>query len=113
MTPITLYFCIFTVMIGYGATLTVLPFSIERMALGLGASSAEASFQVGIITGVFALTQFFFAPLWGRFSDRWGRRPPFLIGLSGYALAMLLFGSFFCGRFALPCGIGDRVAVFA
>ncbi len=85
MTPITLYFCIFTVMIGNGATLTVLPFSIERMALGLGASSAEASFQVGMITGIFA-------PLWGRFSDRWGRRPPFLIGLSGYALAMLLFG---------------------
>lgn len=92
MIPWTLYFSLFTVMIGYGATLSVLPFFIERMALDYGATSAQASFQVGMITGVFALMQFFFAPLWGRWSDRIGRRKPFLIGICGYAISLFFFG---------------------
>ena len=47
--------CLFVVMVGYGLTLPVLPFYIERLALSEGASSAEASFHVGILTGIFAL----------------------------------------------------------
>lgn len=58
-----LYASMFIVMTGYGLTLTVLPFYIERMALGIGATSKEISFHVGPLTGVFALMQFFFAPL--------------------------------------------------
>ena len=42
---------------------------------------------VGTVTGLlfssFSLMQFFFAPLWGRLSDRIGRRPVLLVGLAG------------------------------
>jgi DHA1 family multidrug resistance protein-like MFS transporter len=89
---IILFSCLFVVMIGYGITLPVLPFYIERMALAEGATVSEASFQVGVLTGIFALMQFFFAPLWGKWSDQLGRRPLFVMGLAGYAISMILFG---------------------
>lgn len=81
-----LYASIFIVMMGYGLTLTVLPFYIERMALGGGATLKERSIHVGALTGVFALMQFFFAPFWGALSDKVGRRPLFFIGLGGNAV---------------------------
>ena len=61
---ITLFFCLFVVMAGYGLTLPVLPYYIERLALSEGATSTEAYFQVGILTGSFALSRFLFAPFW-------------------------------------------------
>lgn len=57
-----------------------------------GVTSQDAAFHVGLLTGIFAFMQFFFAPLWGRLSDRTGRRPLFMVGLAGYALFMFLFG---------------------
>ncbi len=36
--------------------------------------------------------QLFFAPFWGRWSDRIGRRPMIIIGIAGYAIAQVLFG---------------------
>jgi DHA1 family multidrug resistance protein-like MFS transporter len=87
-----LYASMFIVMTGYGLTLTVLPFYIERMALGVGITSKEISVHVGALTGVFALMQFFFAPLWGVLSDKVGRRPIFFVGLGGNAVFNILFG---------------------
>jgi DHA1 family multidrug resistance protein-like MFS transporter len=51
-----LFFCLFVVMAGYGLTLPVLPYYIERLALSEGATSAEAYFQVGVLTGIFAFS---------------------------------------------------------
>jgi DHA1 family multidrug resistance protein-like MFS transporter len=84
--------CLFVVMTGYGVTLSVLPFHIERMAVVEGISAEEVSVHVGLITGLFALMQFFFAPLWGRLSDSIGRRPVLMTGMLGFALANFLFG---------------------
>ena len=46
-------------MTGYGVTLPVLPFHIKRMALAEGIAMKEASVHVGLITGLYALMQFF------------------------------------------------------
>lgn len=89
---VVLYASIFIVMTGYGITLTVLPFYVERMALDAGATSKEISVHVGALTGVFALMQFIFSPLWGLLSDRVGRRPLFFVGLGGNAVFSILFG---------------------
>jgi len=48
--------------------------------------------HVGLLTGVYPLVQLISAPLWGRWSDRIGRRPLVLIGIAGYVLAQVLFG---------------------
>jgi DHA1 family multidrug resistance protein-like MFS transporter len=83
---------LFVVSIGLGITLPVLPFYAERLAMAAGASHRMMVVHVGLLTGVFPLMQFLFAPLWGRLSDRVGRRPLFLVGIAGYGLAQLLFG---------------------
>ena len=58
--------CSFVVMIGFGITLPVLPFYVERLALVEGATRQSVVIHVGLLTGVYALMQLIFAPLWGR-----------------------------------------------
>ena len=84
--------CLFVVMIGLGITMPVLPFYVERLALAEGVSRQLVVIHVGFLTGVYALGQLIFAPVWGRLSDRTGRRSLILIGIAGYALAQVLFG---------------------
>lgn len=80
---------IFVVSLGYGVVLPVLPFLLAR-ELGETARAAVA-WHTGLLTGVYMLASFLFAPLWGRISDRFGRRPVILIGLAGFSGAMLWF----------------------
>ena len=87
-----LFFCLFLVMIGFGITLPVFAFYAERLAMAGGASEGQAAVHVGLLTGIYALMQFLFAPFWGRWSDRIGRKPLVLIGIAGYAIAQALFG---------------------
>ena len=84
--------CLFIVMIGFGITLPVLPFYVERLALESGASQQSIVLHVTLLTGVYSLMQLVFAPLWGRWSDRIGRRPLILMGIGGYVVAQLMFG---------------------
>src|SRR5205814_5681626 len=47
---------------------------------------------LGVLMSSFSLMQFLFAPVWGRVSDRVGRRPILLIGLAGSVVFYTLFG---------------------
>lgn len=80
---------VFVVSLGYGVVLPVLPFVLAG-ALG-EAERASVAWHTGMLTGVYMLALFLFAPLWGRISDRAGRRPVILIGLAGFSGAMLWF----------------------
>jgi multidrug resistance protein len=71
-------------MIGFAMVLPLLPF----YALELKASPLV----IGTIISSFSVAQLLSAPLWGRVSDRYGRRPALLIGLAASALAYLVFG---------------------
>jgi DHA1 family multidrug resistance protein-like MFS transporter len=84
--------CLFIVMIGLGIAMPVLPFYVERLGLAEGVSRPSIVLHVTLLTGVYALMQFIFAPVWGRWSDRIGRRPLILIGIAGYVVAQVLFG---------------------
>lgn len=81
---------VFTVSIGYGIALPILPFLLENR-FGGGASFL-VSWHTGMMTGVFMFMLFICAPLWGKISDRFGRRPVILIGLGGSVIALVLFG---------------------
>ena len=71
-------------MIGFAIVLPLLPFYAEN----LNASYAT----IGWIIASFSIAQLISAPLWGRVSDRYGRRPALLIGLSASAVAYVAFG---------------------
>jgi MFS family permease len=53
---------------------------------------AEISLYAGLVTSVFTLAEFLTGFHWGRMSDRIGRKPVVLMGLSGTALSVLIFG---------------------
>lgn len=79
-----LFVSIFLVMVGNGVIIPLLPFIVLRFN--------GTSTSLGFLIATYPLMQFLFAPLWGRLSDRIGRRPVLLIGLSGYGMTYILFG---------------------
>ena len=81
---------VFTVSIGYGVVLPLLPYLIERL-LGAGGNSGAVARSTGLLTGLYTLSLFLFAPVWGWLSDRYGRRTILLIGLVGFSATMLAF----------------------
>jgi MFS family permease len=74
---------VFVDLLGFGIVLPILPFYAQRY----GASPV----QIGAIIAAFSLMQFLFTPLWGRVSDRVGRRPVILVSLFGSVASYLLF----------------------
>ncbi len=69
-----------------GITL-IIPF-INDLVADLGGDEQS----VGLLLGSYALMQLLFAPVWGRISDRIGRRPVIIIGLATSAVAFTIFG---------------------
>ncbi|MEE9905759.1 MFS transporter [Chlorobium sp.] len=70
-------------LIGFGIVLPLLP----TYAKELGASP----FMIGLIAAIFSIMQFIFSPLWGKLSDRIGRRPVMLISIFITSLSYLIF----------------------
>ena len=81
---------VFTVSMGYGVVLPLLPYVIERL-VGTASDATRVSRATGLLTGLYTLSLFLFAPAWGRLSDRYGRRVILLIGLIGFGATMLTF----------------------
>lgn len=88
----TLAFIFITVLIdtiGFGIILPVTPELL--MELG-GGGLSDASRMGGWLLFAFAIMQFFFAPLIGALSDRYGRRPVLLLSLFAFGVDYLLMG---------------------
>jgi len=87
------FLVVFIDLLGFGIILPLLPRIAESYVSRLVPSG---SWQVGLIVGLlmsgFSLMQFLFAPIWGRLSDRVGRRPILLMGLLSSAVFYGLFG---------------------
>ncbi|HEX3254124.1 MAG TPA: MFS transporter, partial [Pyrinomonadaceae bacterium] len=92
---LTLMATAFVDMVGVLMIFPLLPFYVKHLG-GEGLSFLGLHFGIGIITSVivasFTVAQLLSAPMWGRFSDRVGRRPALLIALSASAIAYLIFG---------------------
>lgn len=61
----------------------------------LGREIGLVEMQIGAIISASSLTVFLASPMWGRASDRWGRRKVILIGLFGYSFGSLFFAGVF------------------
>ena len=89
-TVAALMLAVFSVSVGYGVVLPLLPYLIERLP-GAGTGASQVSRHTGLLTGVYTLALFLFAPVWGRASDRLGRRNVLLAGLFGFGITMAIF----------------------
>lgn len=79
-----LFAVMFLVMVGFGIIIPVLPFYAEEV----GASPT----QLGLLMAVYSLMQLIFAPVWGRISDRIGRKPVIMIGILGLSFSFIFQG---------------------
>jgi MFS transporter, DHA1 family, tetracycline resistance protein len=80
---LVIFLTVFIDLVGFGIIIPLSPF----LAREYGATA----FQIGLLMAVYSGMQFIFSPLWGRLSDRIGRRPILLISIAGTGLAHLLF----------------------
>src|SRR6059036_2400913 len=91
----TLMATAFADMVGLLMIIPLLPFYVKTLG-GPGIDVLGMHFGIGIISGfiiaAFTVAQLLSAPMWGRFSDRVGRRPTLLIALGASAIAYLIFG---------------------
>jgi len=80
----SIFLIVFIDMLGFGLILPLLPYYAETF----GASDT----LIGLLVASYAAAQLIGAPILGRLSDRFGRRPVLLISLVGTLLGFLLLG---------------------
>src|ERR1051325_11299957 len=91
----TLMITAFVDMVGLLMIIPLLPFYVKNLSAG-GVEVLGFHLGVGTISGIivaaFTVAQLLSAPMWGRFSDRVGRRPTLIIALSAAGISYLIFG---------------------
>lgn len=80
----TLFAIVVIDLIGFGIVIPILPFYAKSFAADAG--------TLGLLVTAYSGCQFLFAPLWGRLSDRFGRRPVMLATIAGTAASLALLG---------------------
>ena len=89
---VIVFLTVFIDLLGFGIVLPVMPRQAEPYLDALGCSPLAAGAAIGVLFSVFSLMQFLFSPLWGRVSDRIGRRPMLLLSLCGSVVFYALYG---------------------
>src|ERR1051325_1496329 len=80
---LVVFLTVFIDLIGFGIVVPLVPMYSRHY----GASG----WLIGLIIASFSAMQFVFAPIWGRLSDKHGRRPILLISTAGASLSYVLF----------------------
>lgn len=84
-TPLTLIFLtVFIDLLGFGILIPILP-TFATVELHLDETS------IGFIVAVYSLLQFIFNPIFGRLSDKYGRRPLIIVSLFLNAVGYIVF----------------------
>ena len=83
---------LFVVMLGYGILLPTLPYYTERLALKDNLDPDFINFHIGLLTSIYPFFQLLFVVVWGRLSDKYGRKPIIIYGLIGFVIMQLLTG---------------------
>jgi MFS family permease len=94
---LVVFLVMFIDLLGFGIVLPLLPryakvFLEPLIPDGTQGAAGLRGLILGLLMASFSLMQFFFAPIWGRMSDRVGRRPFLLLGLAGSVVFYALFG---------------------
>ncbi|CAN5556008.1 tetracycline resistance MFS efflux pump [soil metagenome] len=84
------FLVVFIDLLGFGIVLPVMPRLADEYLQAF--SESTRGLIIGCLYSSFSLMQFIFSPMWGRVSDRIGRRPILLMGLAGSVVFYGLFG---------------------
>lgn len=88
---LTVFLVVVIDLLGFAIVLPLLPLYGEVFIPG-GESNPWYGVILGMLMASFSMMQFIFMPIWGRVSDRVGRRPILLMGLFSSILFYSLFG---------------------
>ena len=83
---LVIFLTVFIDLLGFGMVLPLLPIYAKQFG------TDESGITLGLLMASFSVMQFIFAPMWGRLSDRIGRRPVLMVGLAGSVVFYTLFG---------------------
>lgn len=78
-----LFITVFVDFLSFGIVFPLLPYYVESFGV--------SAVTIGLIAGSFSFMQFIFSPIWGRISDRVGRKPIILISLLGTSISLTGF----------------------
>lgn len=78
-----IFLTVFIDLVGFGIVMPLLPIYSRQFDAG--------GLLIGAIMASFSIMQFLFAPVWGRWSDRIGRRPVLLVSLLGSTISYAIF----------------------
>jgi MFS transporter, DHA1 family, tetracycline resistance protein len=83
---LVIFLTVFIDLLGFGMVLPLLPIYARQF------TEDPRGWRLGLLMAVYSIMQLLFAPVWGRLSDRIGRRPVLLVGLAGSVVFYTLFG---------------------
>jgi len=83
---LVIFLTVFIDLLGFGIVLPLLPIYADQFTVD------ESGWQLGLLMACYSAMQFLFAPVWGRLSDRIGRRPVLMVGLAASVCFYTAFG---------------------
>jgi MFS transporter, DHA1 family, tetracycline resistance protein len=95
----TVWLIIFIDLLGFGVVLPSLPYFVQLFDVPAWAEAparavglqTRGGILVGLMLTAYSLMQFIFAPIWGRISDKVGRKPILAFSTAGFALTWVMF----------------------
>ncbi len=79
-----LFLIVFVDLVGFGLLIPLLPFYVQRVGAGPE--------LITVVLGLYSLAQFVSGPIWGRLSDRFGRKPILVLTSAGLAVSYVMLG---------------------
>src|SRR6266849_9529411 len=83
---LVIFITVFIDLVGFGIVIPVLPFYAEGTKFG------ATPREVGFLFASYSIMQLIFAPVMGRLSDKYGRRPVLLVSILGTCLGFMILG---------------------
>ncbi len=84
---VSVFLAVFIDLLGFGMVIPLVAIYAKHLT-----PEDEQGLVIGLLAASFSAMQFLFSPMWGRLSDRIGRRPVLLVGLAGSCVFYAVFG---------------------
>jgi len=88
---LVVFLTVFIDLIGFGIVVPLVPLYSRNLVPSVVTPLWAQGLTIGAIIASYSAMQFIFSPIWGRWSDRIGRRPILLISTAGAAGSYVLF----------------------